>query len=73
MKFLPQNEVPTENKVDYLLVHRTRYIGTKFEVRSFNKNLNMLKSYAHFFYNSNKNNNSDDDDNNNGDDNSNCY
>ena len=35
-KFLLQNKAPTENKVDYLLVHRTRYIGTKFEVRSFN-------------------------------------
>ena len=35
MKFLLQNKVPTENKVDYLIVYRTMYIGTKFEVCSF--------------------------------------
>ena len=34
--FLLQNKVPTENKVNYLLVVRTMYIGTEFEVRSFN-------------------------------------
>ena len=50
MKFLLRNKVPAEN--DYLLVYRTRYIGTKFEVRSFKYNLNkaMLKSYAHFLF-----------------------
>ena len=37
MKFLLQNKVPIENKVDYLLVHRRRYTGTKFEARSFNR------------------------------------
>ena len=36
MRFLLQNKVPTENKVDYLLFHRTRYIGTVFEELSFN-------------------------------------
>ena len=38
MKFLLQNKaptIPTENKVDYLLVNRTRYIGTKCEVQMY--------------------------------------
>ena len=39
MKFLLQNKVPTESKVDFLLVHRTRYMGTKIEVRSFKTTL----------------------------------
>ena len=34
--FLLQNKIPTENKVDYLLVHRTRYIGKKLEILNFN-------------------------------------
>ena len=34
--FFLQIKVPTENNVTSLLVHRTRYIGTKFEVHSFN-------------------------------------
>ena len=52
MKFLLQNKVTctTENKLSSFVVHRTRYISTKFEVRSFNTTLNkaMLKSDAHF-------------------------